>query len=146
TRFNMLFRNTILRYLFGIIATALTFALRMWLIPTSGTGAPFVLFFSAVLATCLFAGVGPGICAVLFSLPLAAYTLVTLGGYSSFQAAFHLLLFAIDGIIVVYLTFLTKKGRQAVQEANRQLRGANEEMRNSVLRTRELIELAPDAF
>jgi PAS domain S-box-containing protein len=142
----MLFQNTIVRYLFGIIAIAITFALRTWLIPLTGTGAPFVLFFSAVLVTCLFAGVGPGICAVLFSLPLAAYTFVASAGQPLFQAAFQLLLFSTDGIVVVYLTFLMKKGRQAVQEANRQLHSANEEIRRSVVHTHELIELAPDAF
>src|SRR5262245_58861144 len=57
TRFDMLFQNTIVRYLFGIIAIAVTIALRMWLIPVNGTGAPFVLFFTAVLATSLIAGV-----------------------------------------------------------------------------------------
>ena len=39
-----------------------------------------------------------------------------------------------------------KKGRQAVQEANQQLRQANEEITKSMARTREVIELSPDAF
>src|SRR5262245_60832472 len=39
-----------------------------------------------------------------------------------------------------------QKGRQAAQEANRQLRSANEEITRSLARTHELIELAPDAF
>jgi len=142
----VLFQNTIVRYLFGITAVAITFALGMRLFPWTGTGAPFVLFFAAVLATSLFAGVGPGICAVLLSLPLTAYTFVERTGHPLFQAAFQSLLFVIDGLVVVYLTFLMKKGRQAVQEANRQLSSANEEITRSVAHTRELIELAPDAF
>src|SRR5262245_302286 len=146
TRFNMLFQNTIGRYLFGIIAIAITFALRIWFTPATATGAPFVLFFTAVLATSLIAGVGPGICAVVLSLPLAAYTFVVRGGYPLFEAAFESLLFTLDGIVVVFLTFLMQKGRQAVQEANRQLRTANDEITRSVARTHELIELAPDAF
>src|SRR5215510_2134063 len=127
TRFNMLFQNTIIRYLFGILAIAIAFALRISLIPVTGTGTPFVLFFTAVLATSLIAGVGPGICAVVLSLPLASYTFVVRGGYPPFEAAFESLLFTMDGIVVVYLTFLMKKGRQTVQEANRQLHSANEE-------------------
>src|SRR5215467_11412915 len=146
TRFNMLFQNIVVRYLFGTIAIAITFALRMWLTPVTATGAPFVLFFTAVLATSLIAGVGPGICAVVLSLPLAAYTFVVRGGYPPFEAAFESLLFTMDGIVVVYLTFLMKKGRQAVQEANRQLHSANEEITRSMGRLREVIELAPDAF
>jgi PAS domain S-box-containing protein len=146
TRFNMLSQNTIVRYLFGILAIAITFALRIWLIPVTGTGTPFVLFFTAVLVTSLIAGVGPGICAVLLSLPLASYMFVVRGGYPLFEATFESLLFTMDGLVVVYLTFLMKKGRQAVQEANRQLRSANDEITRSVARTHELIELAPDAF
>src|SRR5262249_55445199 len=123
-----------------------TFALGMWLFPWTGTGVPFVLFFAAVLATSLFAGTGPGICAVLLSLLLTAYTFVERTGHPLFRATFQSLLFAIVGLFIVYLTFLMKKGRQAVQEANRQLRSANEEIARSVGRSRELIELAPDAF
>src|SRR5215475_10280915 len=98
----MLFQNTIGRYLFGIIAIAITFALRIWFTPVTATGAPFVLFFTAVLATSLIAGVGPGICAVVLSLPLAFYTFVVRGGYPPFQAVFEALLFTVDGIVVVF--------------------------------------------
>jgi PAS domain S-box-containing protein len=146
TRFNMLFQNTLVRYLFGIIAIAITFVLRMWFVPVTGTGTPFVLFFTAILATSLIAGVGPGICAVVLSLPLASYIFVTRAGYPIFQAVFESLLFTIDGVVVVFLTFLMKKGRQAIQEANRQLRSANEEITRSMARIRQVIELAPDAF
>src|SRR5262245_18291475 len=106
-RFKALFRKPMVRYLFGIAAVAIRFALRMWLIPLTGTGAPFVLFFAAILVTSLFAGVGPGICALVLSLPLAAYTFVVAAGYPLFQAVFQSFLFSIDGMIVVYLTYLT---------------------------------------
>jgi PAS domain S-box-containing protein len=122
-RVNILFQNTIFRYLFAIAAVASVFGLRIWLIPFTGTGAPFVLFFAAVLVTSLLAGVGPGICAVLLSIPLAAYTFVVGAGYPVFQAAFQSLLFSVDGIVVVYLTFLMKR-HQGAEHANRQLRGA----------------------
>src|SRR5689334_6762348 len=99
-RVNILFRNTIVRYLFAVATVAGTFALRTWLIPFTGTSA--LLFFAAVMVTSLFAGVGPGICALLISLPLAGYTFVTRAGYPPFQAAFQALLFAIDGIVIIY--------------------------------------------
>lgn len=137
--FNSLFRNTAARYLFAVGAIAITFALRFLLIPLTGTGAPFVLFFAAVLVTCLLAGTGPGICAVLLSLPLAANAFVVHAGYPVFQAAFQSLLFAVDGFVVVYLTHLMTRNRNAIQDTNRQLRDAE-------ARTRELIELAPEAF
>src|SRR5215831_13612378 len=104
TRFKKLLRETTVRYLFGIAAVASAFALRIWLIPLTGTGAPFGLFFAAVLVTSLFAGVGPGICAVLLSVPLSAYTFVMPAGYPIHQAVFQSLLFGADGAVVVYLT------------------------------------------
>ena len=128
-RINILSQNTIFRYLFGIAAVASVFALRIWLIPLTGTGAPFVLFFGAVLATSLFAGVGPAICAVLLSMPLGAYTFVVGAGYSVVQASFQSLLFAVDGVVVIYLTLLTKKGARSLEHANRQVRESEEKYR-----------------
>src|SRR5262245_1153098 len=144
-RVGTLLQNTLIRYLFAIVTVASTFALGSWLIPFTGN-APFVLFFAAVLATSLAVGIGPGICVIVLSVPLAAYTFVTREGYSPFHAVVQGLVFAVDGIIVVYLAFLMKTGRQAAQDANQHLRRANEEIIRSMLRTREIIELAPDAF
>src|SRR5215471_6187429 len=112
-RFNFLFRNTVARYLFGVVAIIITFALRIWLVPLTGAGAPFVLFFGAILVTCLLAGTGPGICAVLLSVVLGAYTFVVPAGYPVFQAAFQSLLFGVDGIVAVYLTHLMTQSREA---------------------------------
>ena len=41
--------RSIFRYLFGIAAVASAFVLRIWLIPLTGTGAPFVQFTYAML-------------------------------------------------------------------------------------------------
>jgi hypothetical protein len=78
--------------------------------PVDRTGAPYALFFVAVLVTGLFAGGGPAICAVLLSMPLGAYTFVVGAGYSIVQASFQSLLFAVDGIVVIYLTFPHEEG------------------------------------
>ena len=128
-RVNSLFQHTIFRYLFSIAAVASAFALRTWLIPLTGTGAPYVLFFAAVLATSLFAGVGPAICAVLLSMLLGAYTFVVGAGYSIVQASLQSLLFAVDGILVIYLTSLTKKGARSLHNANRQVHESEEKYR-----------------
>ena len=128
-RVNSLFQNTEFRYLFSIAAVASAFALRIWLIPLTGTGAPYVLFFTAVLVTSLFAGVGPAICAVLLSMPLAAYTFVVGAGYSIVQASFQSLVFAVDGIVVIYLTFLTRKAARSLQNTNRQVRESEQRYR-----------------
>src|SRR5262245_546419 len=136
-RVGTLFHNTFVRYLFAIATVATTFALASWLIHFAGTGAPFVLFFGAVLVISLAAGIGPGICVVVLSVPVAAYTFATRAGYPPFQAAGQGLLFAVDGLIAVYLTFFIKQEREAAQAADQQRRWANE---------REVIELSPDAF
>ena len=128
-RVNNLFHNTIVRYLFAIAMVAGTFALRIWLVPLTGTGAPFVLFFAAVLVTSLFAGVGPAICVVLLSMPLEAYTFAMRAGYSIVQATFQSLLFAVDGIVVIYLTFLGKSGARSLHSANEQVRESEEKYR-----------------
>ena len=140
-----LLQNRPARYLLSVLAVSSAFGLRLILIPLTGTGAPFVFFFAAVMVTSLLAGAGPGLVALLFSLPLAAYTFVR-AGYPLSQAISQSLLFGVDGLVVVYLTFLMKQGRESALEANRQLRRANEELKNAEARTHELIELAPDAF
>jgi PAS domain S-box-containing protein len=145
-RVGTLLHNTFVRYFFAMATVAGTFVLTLWLIPFTGPGASFVLFFAAILVTSLVAGIGPGICAIALSVPLAAYTFVTRAGYPPLQVVVQGLLFAIDGIVVVYLTFLKKKERQAAERANQRLRWANEEIIGSMVRTREVVELAPDAF
>src|SRR5689334_11756738 len=98
-------RRVVGRYLFSFTMVVGAFALRMWLIPWTGTGAPFVLFFGVVMITSLAVGTGPGILAVGLSLPLASYTFVVHAGYSVLQAVFQSCLFSIDGGIAVYLTY-----------------------------------------
>ena len=128
-RISRLFENTTFRYSFGLATVMSAFALRMWLVPWTGTGAPFVLFFAAVVVTSLFAGTGPAILAVLLSMPLAAYTFVVDAGYTTAQAAFQSLLFAVDGLVVIYLTCLTNKGVRSLHRAHSQMRESEEKYR-----------------
>ena len=116
------------------------------LTPLTGKGAPFVLFFAATLVTSLVAGVGPALLCLAISLPLAAAVFVMPAGYSASQAAFQALLYGVDGLIIVYLTLLTTRRRQSLQDANQQLEAANEERAQSLARVRDTIELAPDAY
>ncbi|MGZ3319183.1 MAG: hypothetical protein ACXU95_18070, partial [Isosphaeraceae bacterium] len=54
-------QNTIVRYLFALATVAVALVIRILIVPLTGKGAPFVLFFAATLVTSLFAGVGPGL-------------------------------------------------------------------------------------
>jgi PAS domain S-box-containing protein len=122
---NSALRKPVQRYAFAVAMVAAAFGLKKLLEPVTGTEAPFVLFFGAVLVTSLAAGHRPGILATLLSVALEAYDFVVRAGYQPSQAAFQTALFAIDCLVVVYVSFLT---------------------RHSHARTRELLELAPDAF
>jgi len=139
-------RGVVTRYLVALGAVVTAFALRLALTPLTGTGAPFVLFFAAVLVTSLFAGTGPGLAALVTSLPVAAYAFIVRAGYPVQEAAFQALLYGVDGLIVVYITHLMTQRRRALDQANAELRRLSSEAERSAAHTRDVIELAPDAF
>ena len=141
-----LFQHPFGRYTFALVAVVIAFGLRLLVTPLTGTGAPFVLFFAAVLATTLSVGAGPGLSALLVSLPLAAYVFVVRAGYTVQQAMFQALLYAIDGLIVIYITSLTTRRRQRLDDANAELRRLSHEAERQAAHTHEILELAPDAF
>jgi PAS domain S-box-containing protein len=122
----------VLRYAFSVAVIVVAFTLKKLLEPVTGTGAPFVLFFGAVVAASVWGGVGPGVCATLLSLPLGAYVFVVRAGYMVSQAVTQASLFAVDGLVVVYLSYLITRARRAAEA--------------SEARWRDLLELAPDAF
>jgi len=126
------FPRAVLRYLLGVAAVAMAFGLRTLLEPVTGTGAPFVLFFGAVVMTSVWAGSGPGIFATLLSLPLGAYVFIVRAGYTAPQAIVQSSLFAVDGLVIVYLSSLMARARRAAEASEKG--------------QRDLIELAPDAF
>ena len=139
-------RRAAVRYLFALGAVVTAFALRILLTPLTGTGAPFVLFFAAVLITSLYVGTGPGLAALVTSLPIAAYTFVVRAGYPVDEAVFQALLYAIDGLIVVYITHLTTQRRRTLDQANAELQRLTTEAERASAHTHQLLELAPDAF
>jgi len=120
------FENVLARYAFGVVMVAVAFGLRKVLESVTGTGAPFVLFFGAVVVTSLWAGSGPGVCATLLSALLGAYSFVVRAGYPPSQAAFQAALFSIDGLVVAYLSFLMLRARRAAESTGERLRLANE--------------------
>ncbi len=145
-RVERLFARTVFRYVFSVATVLVALALRILLSPWTGNGAPFVLFFAATLVTSLVAGTGPALCTLLLSLPLAAYVFVVRAGFPVGRAAFQALLYAIDGLVIVYITSLINRGQRVLENTNRQLRVANEERAQALERTRDTIELAPDAY
>jgi PAS domain S-box-containing protein len=110
------------RYLFGVAAVLAAFGLRMLLIPLTGVGAPFVLFFAATLVTSLFAGPGPGVLTILLGMPCGAYLFGVRAGYSLSQASFQGLLYSVDGLIVVYLSMVVRRAQRGLSDANERFR------------------------
>jgi PAS domain S-box-containing protein len=139
-------QRTPVRYTIGFATVAAAFALRMLLEPITGTGAPFVLFFGAIVATSLLAGPGPGILATVLSLPVGALVFVMPAGFTTAQVASQATLFAVDAAVILYLSFVMTRARRASESARERLRSANDALSRSEARWRDLIELAPDAF
>jgi len=145
-RVDVLMQRGVVRYLVAVGAVAIALGIRILLTPLTGTGAPFVIFFAATLVTCLVAGTGPGLFALVLSLPLAAYLFVVRVGHPVSQAVVQALLYGIDGLIIVYLTSLTTKRRQSLDDANRTLRRLTEDAAQSAKRAKDVIDLSPDAY
>ena len=123
TRFRI--RTALGRYSFAIAMVVAGLGLRLLLTPLTGRGAPFGIFFSAALVTSLVAGVAPALLAVAISLPLAVYVFVLPAGYPKYQALFQAALYAVNGLIIVYMTVLMRRAQSRVSDT---------------------IELAPDAY
>jgi PAS domain S-box-containing protein len=140
------FAHAPVRYLFGLAMAAGAFGLRMLLCPWTGKGAPFVLFYGATLLTSLLGGVGPGLMVLLISMPLATLTFAVPGGATLKHAVLQALLYGADGLAIVYLTRLMQVTQRRLRRANRELREAAESLRGSEARTRDIIELSPDAY
>ena len=143
--FEGLRKRTVTRYFIAVVAALVALALRLALEPLAGPGARFVLSSAATLVIALFIGPGPGLVTLVLGLPLAAYMSVRLGTPPS-QAAFQSVLFAIEGLIVLYIASLVTKRQRALDDANHALRRLGDEAARAEARTREIIELSPDAF
>jgi PAS domain S-box-containing protein len=131
-RASAIFARAWVRYAFALAMVAVAYLLRLVLDPWTGAGAPFVLFFGAMLVTGLLAGVGPALLCLAVGLPVAALTFAIPGGVQPAQAGFQALLYGADGFIIVYLTNLTRRARARD--------------RLSEARTRLIVDLAPDAY
>jgi PAS domain S-box-containing protein len=139
-------RSTVARYAFAAAAVGVALGLRLLLIPLTGVGAPFVFFFAATLVTSLVAGAGPALLCLALSLPIAAFEFVVRAGYPVSEAVAQACLYAVDGLIIVYITALVRQRRKRLQEFHWELALANEERERVLTRVRETIELSPDAY
>jgi len=122
-------RGPFARYSAAVFIVAVALALRLLLVPVTGTGAPYVVFFAAVLVTSLYGGPGPGLLAVALAAPLGAYVFVVGAGYPAAEAVGQAVIFIIDGVLVVYLSNLIARSRREANEAAHALRRSQDELR-----------------
>lgn len=139
-------QSPVARYTVSVVAVALALGLKILVTPWTGTGTPFVLFFGAMLVTSLLAGVGPALLSLSLSLPLAVYLFVVSAGDPVSEAVLQSMLFGIDGLIILYMTWLLTRERRNLEESNLELRSVSEKRAQTLARVRETIELAPDAY
>ena len=121
-----IFGHAIVRYAFAVGTVVAAFALRKFLEPLTGTGAPFVLFFGVVLISSLVAGYRAGILAALLAAPLSAYAFILHAGFSASQAAYQAAFFLADCAILIYLSVVVSRARRASESAEARLRLANQ--------------------
>jgi PAS domain S-box-containing protein len=117
--------SAVARYAFALVAVLIAFVLRMGLVPMAGRGAPFVVYFTALLATSLYAGPGPAMLSLAVSLPLAVGSMPPTHDRTALRLAYQTLLYLANGMIIFYLALLADR---------RRLR---------ILRT---VELSPDGY
>ena len=119
---------------FPFAAVGAALALRILLVPLTGTGAPFLLFFGAVLITALYVGPVSGLAAAMLSAPIGAYVFVVRAGYAVSESVAQAGLFFVESLAIVYLAFvLTKARRGAEVAAERERRAAH--LRDDLLAT-----------
>jgi len=110
-------RSRLLRYSFAFLIVIAALLVRMALTPLTGVGAPWVVFFTAVVVATLYGGPGAGIFATLISALLGAAVFVVPAGHALSEAAVQSLLFAIDGFVLVYLGTLIVRARRRAEAA-----------------------------
>ncbi len=111
-----------LQCLIAILATIATTGLRLLLIPWTGTGAPFIFFFTTVLILAFTLGPVPALLAGVLVAPIAGYLFIFHAHYSLQQAVSQSILFLIETAIVCGLSVRLYRARQAESGALEELR------------------------
>lgn len=114
------------RLVLPIGAVAITFALRILLEPFTGTGAPFILFFSTVVLTSLYLGPGFGVLTLVLCVPIATYAFAIRGGTAVEQGVAQASVFAFECLFVIYFSAQVSRSRRIAElAAERERRASN---------------------
>jgi PAS domain S-box-containing protein len=140
------FRSAWARYLFGLLMVGLALVVKALWAGMTGYSSSFLILFAATLVTSLFAGTGPGFAVLLVSMALGGYLFVRRTGSPPISGVFQSLLFSVDGAVILYVTRLTNRRRQTLDDANRKLRALRDDAERAAARIRDIIDLAPIPF
>lgn len=136
-----LLRSVVLPYGMAVAITALAALVRVLLLPWTGQGAPYLVFFGAVLAVSYNFGPGPG---VLSSL-LGAYIGPLFFGFHANHVApnghpwAQMALFLSEGVSVSFITHGFGRSREAVRAQAAELRRSEERYQMAALATLDCI-------
>ena len=122
-------RRGVIHYLIACAAVAVAATLRLALVPLTGLGAPWVVFFTAVVLVALYLGRGPALLATLLGALTAMVMFVLPSGYSVSQAVVQAVLWTIDGLILIHLATLITRGRAEAEAAGAALQDSEERLR-----------------
>jgi signal transduction histidine kinase len=104
--------STLAKYLIGAGTALFALAIRLALTPYTGAGAPFLIFFGAVLISSLIGGRGPGMLSAIIGAPMGTYFFVLPAGYPLNQALFQAALFLVEAVIVTEIAKQLENSRQ----------------------------------
>lgn len=115
-------------YVLAILAVATAFAIRLALQGYLDQTAVFILFVPAILAASIAGGIGPGLAAVLLSLPAAVF-LVVLQPVRAGNG-FEIAIFAITGVVIAFLGELLHHARRLMDKTQSALDARDAHLRS----------------
>ncbi|MCA1991135.1 MAG: PAS domain S-box protein [Coleofasciculus sp. S288] len=135
-------RSQMQRYGVAVLAVALALLLMLWLNPWVATiRAPYLLFFSAVMVSGWYGGLGSGLLATGLSALLSSYFLQQ-PSYTlmlDFASSVRLSLFVLEGVLISVLS-------GALRTSNQQLKVSLLKLQSSEERYRRLIDTASEGI
>jgi PAS domain S-box-containing protein len=102
-------------YLYAFLTVAAALGIRILLVPWTGQGAPFVLFFGAVVISGFLWGAGPSIMSGVIAAPIAAYLFVYRAGYTVSQTAVQTVVFLVEVLVVGLLANRFAKAKRLAE-------------------------------
>jgi signal transduction histidine kinase len=132
------------RYLTAVLFVLGALILRLFLLPFTGTGVPFVLFFGAVLTSSLYGGPFPGLLATALSAPIGAYFFVIHSDYSTSQAVFQAAVFVAECMLVVWISSALQRSVQKAEKNAAAARVAENEAKRLAAEAQRATQMRDD--